>query len=431
MALSTNRLTRFRAALKAVPQALLVSPSDALLIAASEAIDRLESAVSAESTVVLTGASGVGKSYLFNALVGSDVARSDVLRPTTRRTLIAGHDPGYSSSEHADVVRVPGMASGFLVVDTPPWDFDRSSVELALRSADFGVLVVSPSRYGDATSTELWHLMEDLPERLVVVNRLPESQASNTDVIESVADLFDSEPAAVVEGGDTSLFVQRVLSGRGASDERDEKMSVDRLSAQQAGQSLATALTASAADLASLGSSVSTFDVSDMLKTSYKIQEDWLATREMLMQDMSTAVEVLDSDIVAIDSSGIALRVLTELGEWDGTNLASNLDRWRVDVAETCRGSAVVRWRKVSTFQELDQASWQVGVDTSSPVTRRVKRAMKSSLESAAHSAHEQLSSLMDGALVRRLETWSSMLDKAGRYKPGELLVASNGLSDS
>jgi GTP-binding protein EngB required for normal cell division len=125
-------------------------------------------ALSAEHTVVaLAGATGSGKSTLFNALVGEELARTGVQRPTTSEGLAAvrgdGAGPlldwlGVRSRHEVGAAAGSRTASGLVLLDLP--DHDSVVTEHRVRSehlmerVDLLVWVVDPQKYADAALHE-------------------------------------------------------------------------------------------------------------------------------------------------------------------------------------------------------------------------------------------------------------------------------------
>lgn len=122
--------------------------------------------LSSDHTVVgFFGATGSGKSTLFNAVSGAGIARAGALRPTTSEPLAgiwgaAGSEPlldwlGVSRRHHA--AAVPGFAdetTGLILLDLPDFDSTRAANrEIVQRMAgmvDVLVWVLDPQKYADA-----------------------------------------------------------------------------------------------------------------------------------------------------------------------------------------------------------------------------------------------------------------------------------------
>ena len=117
-----------------------------------------------ENTVVaLAGSTGVGKSQLFNALSGSDLATVSRRRPTTSVTQAAvwgdGADPLLDWLEVARRHRLePGELGGLVLLDLPDFDsierHHRDEVDRVVALADLVLWVVEPQKYADAALHE-------------------------------------------------------------------------------------------------------------------------------------------------------------------------------------------------------------------------------------------------------------------------------------
>lgn len=155
----------------------------------------------APALVVVGGSTGSGKSLVVNSLVGADVSRSGVLRPTTRSPVLVHHPddtqwfshtiilPGlarttgpeqFSGEVHRELRLVASNAvpEGVALLDAPDIDsIDAANRELAaqlLAAADVWVFVTTAARYADAVPWDFLHQSRDRGTPLVLLlNRVP------------------------------------------------------------------------------------------------------------------------------------------------------------------------------------------------------------------------------------------------------------------
>ncbi|MCK0111625.1 50S ribosome-binding GTPase [Ornithinimicrobium sp. F0845] len=147
------------------------------------------------TVVALAGATGSGKSTLFNALVGEEVSRIGARRPTTSKATAAiwggGEDPsellswlGIEARHH--VAESPGSGKGALdgliLVDLPDFDSTeeahRVEADRILARSDVFVWVTDPQKYADARlhNEYLAPLQDHETVMLVVLNQIDRIQ---------------------------------------------------------------------------------------------------------------------------------------------------------------------------------------------------------------------------------------------------------------
>lgn len=163
------------------------------------------------AVVVLGGSTGTGKSTLLNSLIGSEVSPAGVLRPTTRKPVLAvnpADEEVMTAHPLAAVVAVVAhveVPPGLALLDTPDLDSvneaNRALGALLIEAADLWVFVTTATRYGDAVP---WALLQAARSRgvtvTVVLNRV-----STAALVEVRADLLDRLVAAGL--GEAPLFV--------------------------------------------------------------------------------------------------------------------------------------------------------------------------------------------------------------------------------
>lgn len=162
---------------------------------AREVIDKVAqrtALVGGHTVVALAGATGSGKSSLFNALVGADVAKVGQRRPTTSTPTAAvwGQEPAGElldwlsvGQRHQVQASTDRQLDGLVLVDLP--DFDsresahREEAQRVLELVDVFVWVTDPQKYADAVLHDDYVavLREYSAVTIVVLNqvdRLPE-----------------------------------------------------------------------------------------------------------------------------------------------------------------------------------------------------------------------------------------------------------------
>ncbi|MCP3976999.1 MAG: ABC transporter [bacterium] len=139
----------------------IVSPEAAAQAAAtiSHATDRLLHG--SEFTVAaLAGATGSGKSSVFNAIVGEDIAAVGMTRPTTSEARAAvfgdgdaGPLLGWLGIKHRHGIRGPAALAGLVLIDLPDHDSvqvsHRLQVDHFVDHADLLIWVLDPQKYAD------------------------------------------------------------------------------------------------------------------------------------------------------------------------------------------------------------------------------------------------------------------------------------------
>lgn len=129
-------------------------------------VEQRTAIVGGHTVVALAGATGSGKSSLFNALVGEAVAKVGVLRPTTSTPTAAvwGDEPagelldwlGVGTRHHVadDAGGQLGTLDGLVLLDLPDLDShelaNRAEAARVLELVDLFVWVTDPQKYADA-----------------------------------------------------------------------------------------------------------------------------------------------------------------------------------------------------------------------------------------------------------------------------------------
>lgn len=149
--------------------------------------------------ILLLGGTGVGKSTLFNALAGADLAQAAAVRPTTRDVTAYYHEAngsgalGYLEAKANLVGHQRPLLRDKIVIDAPDFDStareNRALLEQALEVTDLALCVVTAEKY---LSAELFDLLEEHREGIefvFVLNKLDRTGDADAIVGDLVAEL--------------------------------------------------------------------------------------------------------------------------------------------------------------------------------------------------------------------------------------------------
>lgn len=210
-----------------------------------EAADRQRLSLD-HAVVAIAGATGSGKSSLFNALAGTPLSEVGVRRPTTSQPAACAWR---GAGDHAPTLLLerlglPPRAArplrddlglrGLVLVDLPDYDSavdeHRARVEQVLRRVDAVIWVVDPEKYADAALHEryLQPLAGYAEVMFVVLNqvdRLPAHAVGQ--VLDDLRRLLDEDGVALGEHGEPGACVLALsaLTGEGVADLRAELVS--------------------------------------------------------------------------------------------------------------------------------------------------------------------------------------------------------------
>ncbi|CAL9546470.1 GTPase [Streptomyces sp. enrichment culture] len=195
------------------------------------------------TVVALAGATGSGKSQLFNALAGVPISETGVRRPTTAAPIACSWSDGAAGLiERLGIPprlrRRPLQATadaddrlrGLVLVDLPDHDSaavqHREQVDRVLGLVDAVIWVVDPEKYADAMLHEryLRPMAAHAEVMFVVLNqidRLPGEAAEQ--VLDDLRRLLDEDGIALGEHGEpgTTVLALSALTGEGVGDLRE------------------------------------------------------------------------------------------------------------------------------------------------------------------------------------------------------------------
>ncbi|MFF5531759.1 GTPase [Streptomyces cinerochromogenes] len=194
------------------------------------------------TVVALAGATGSGKSQLFNALAGVPISETGVRRPTTAAPIACSWSDGAASL--IDRLGIPGrlrrrplhgpdaegQLRGLVLVDLPDHDSaavqHREQVDRILKLVDAVIWVVDPEKYADAVLHERYlRPMAGHAEVMFVVlnqvDRLPGDAAHQ--VLDDLRRLLDEDGIALGEYGEpgATVLALSALTGEGVGDLRE------------------------------------------------------------------------------------------------------------------------------------------------------------------------------------------------------------------
>ncbi|MFE9723578.1 GTPase [Streptomyces sp. NPDC005794] len=198
---------------------------------------------SRHTVVAVAGATGSGKSTLFNALAGVQISETGLRRPTTSAPIACSWTDGAAGL--LDRLAIPGRLrrrpvqgttavdealQGLVLVDLPDHDSaatgHREQVDRVLALVDAVIWVVDPEKYADAALHEryLRPLAGHAEISFVVLNQIDRLPGEAADlVLDDLRRLLDEDGMPVGEHGEPGATVMSLsaLTGAGVGDLRE------------------------------------------------------------------------------------------------------------------------------------------------------------------------------------------------------------------
>lgn len=425
----TELVETIEGALRDVPVSLLDGDDAQVLADAKASIAVLAKIVDIPDVVVFVGPSGSGRSFVFNLMVGAEASTEGVLRPTTTTIVIAAARPTGSMGLPGEFVAVPGARAETVFVDTPSWEHDPRSVRAAISKADLAVLVLSPGRYADASVSELWREMQGT-EVSVVLNQAPDDASARAEVVDSVCSVFGVDPIVVEDGAidptELRTQIERPLDARS----RVAGRTIMVRSATSAMRFVAGAVTNNAWQIEAVLSTVRALPAPGAGREPMTVHDDWDTTRRSMVKSIARRIRDRDGDVVRDSRALLAQRIRDELGPWDESTLAADLDAWRGRCVALHEAAASMRWRRKSGKQLIERLSWKSAINDDVVHSKRFLRMMGKGFPAIIAAAREELMVLLEGSIEERRVRWLDRLNDLGAYQPGVLLTLAESLED-
>ncbi|WP_130334674.1 YfjP family GTPase [Streptomyces sp. BK022] len=199
--------------------------------------------LSGQHTVVaIAGATGSGKSQLFNTLAGVPISETGVRRPTTAAPIACSWSDGAATL--IDRLGIPGrlrrrplqsaeaeaQLRGLVLIDLPDHDSaavqHREHVDRVLKLVDAVIWVVDPEKYADAALHEryLRPMAGHAEVMIVVLNQTDRLPAEATEqILDDLRRLLDEDGIALGEYDEpgASVLALSALTGDGVADLRE------------------------------------------------------------------------------------------------------------------------------------------------------------------------------------------------------------------
>ncbi|MGW1841851.1 GTPase [Streptomyces sp. NPDC001966] len=198
---------------------------------------------SRHTVVAIAGATGSGKSMLFNTLAGAQISETGLRRPTTAAPIACSWTDGAAGL--LDRLAIPGRLrrrpqpggadtdealQGLVLVDLPDHDSaateHREQVDRVLALVDAVIWVVDPEKYADAALHEryLRPLAGHAEITFVVLNQIDRLPGDAADlVLDDLRRLLDEDGMALGEHGEPGATVMPLsaLTGEGVDELRE------------------------------------------------------------------------------------------------------------------------------------------------------------------------------------------------------------------
>jgi len=379
---------------------------------------------------VLAGPSGSGRSFIFNTIVGLNASPEGVLRPTTTDIVASGSGEPDAYDADGRYTVAPEAPRGFVFIDTPSWEHDPDTVRSTLTEADLVLVVVSPSRYGDASVASLWAEVQQAKSR-VILNRVRGDEQERSTLLRSVRGIFDTGLIVVGEGeADPAVLREMVAASVGHRDEASS-MTIMSHAAASAARFIAGTVTSNAPEIGAVRRAVEELPLLTASMPSLVVRDSWLATKQATVEMVARTIRDRDDDIVRGSKTQLGQRILDRLGSWDEATLDADLDLWRARCVDIHMQAASIRWRRRAAEQMVERLAWKSAINDDVVLPKRFLRIMGKQRAIVTDIGRDELSVLIAGSVEERRVGWLDLLSDLGSYQPGDLAGAADAMDSA
>lgn len=419
-------ISELREALQSVPRALLDEDDERVMTETLVSLDALERFDVVPTVVAFVGSSGSGKSALVNATLSEEISASGPIRPTTDVVTMIGSSGPVSLASESEYLHLPSVRTGLLVIDTPAWEHDREAVAAVVEVADLVVVVVTPSRYADASVADLVAAIPSGQPSAVVLNRIDVAEDDKGDLLASVSDRFATSVVMIEEGESMDRAVDELVDALHIDAVEYQRSAILRSAAAAGAGYLAKRVVETVDLLARLERTLKTATVPSIGVATLPVLDTWDATRSAIVERSVGAERSIDESMVA-SGGPLAVNLRDALAPIEPDDVSIALDRWKDETVDAFGAAARVRWRKRAATDLIGRYSWQVAINSDVQSPPRFRRVMGDRLERCSSKARDAIDQLLNEPMDRRLDAWRRAGADIGSYAPGILL----GLSES
>lgn len=392
---------------------------------ATASLDALGKIEPEPTVVVVSGASGSGKSSVVNALVGESVVAVSAVRPTTTTMTAVGAEDVVHVGGADEIALTDALPAGVVVVDTPAWDRSQDSVAAVMEEAAMSFVVVTPARYGDEATAQNIAAALATGKMWLIANRLPVGPVEREQIEDAIHERLGIRPFATFAEGEKLAFRDSPLDGLEPQDSGSATKRVLERAAAGSSRRIASALTAGVSQLGKVQRVLA-----DTPEPGVQLGDidtsSWDAARIDLVRRSVDLAGAFDTTVERTSGNDLAVRIRRSFGSVDSEAIATQLGEWRDGVTSKLLGAARTGFRKKSGEQVVIQNGWVAAIDPEAPTPRRFSRMLKGSKERVLDEASRELIDLLEEPANARRRQWNAILSEAGEYKPGELLAAAN-----